>query len=217
MCYNGIVYDRSVNGRTLTLAVSGLLWEHSLVMIDKETQSYWSQLLGQSMRGKLTGSVLKTIPSVMTDWESWHRRYPASTAAVMSRTAQEYRSKQHTSDELLLIALALNGQSRAWKLQSLRDHPVVNDRLGDVGVLVVRDTSSGTAVLHGRRVGRRNLSFEWKDGTLIDRETGSAWDLITGEAVHGPLTSSRLPVLPGMISYSHAWMVFHPESTYWKP
>ena len=211
------MYDRRVKGKTLTLAVSGLLWEHSLVLIDKETQSYWSHLLGEAMRGKLTGAVLKPIPSVMTDWKKWRKRYPQSTVVVMSRTAQEYRSsKQHTSDDLL-IGLVLNGQARAWKLKTLHDHPVVNDWLDNVGVLVVIDTSSGTAVLHGRRVNHRDLSFDWKNGKLIDRETGSEWDLITGQAINGSLKGRRLPALPGIVSYYHAWMIFRPKSTYWQP
>ncbi len=217
MCYNGIVYDRRVKGKTLTLAVSGMLWEHSLVLVDKETRSLWSQLLGEAMRGKLTGTILKSFPSVMTDWKSWRKRYPRSTVAVMSRTAQEYRGKQHASDELLLIGLVLDGRARAWKLETLRNHPVVNDRLDNVGILIVRDTTNGTMVLYGRKVDQRDLSFDWKDGKLIDRGTGSEWDLITGQAINGTLKGRRLPSLPGIVSYYHAWEIFHPKSTYWQP
>ena len=76
--------SRRNNLRKTLILIPALTVEHSLVMIDNETQSYWSQLLGQAMRGQLTGSVLKTIPSVMTNWKSCRPRYPESTAAVMS-------------------------------------------------------------------------------------------------------------------------------------
>ena len=44
------MYARTVQGRTLNFAVSGLLWENSLVMVDDATESLWSHLLGEAMQ-----------------------------------------------------------------------------------------------------------------------------------------------------------------------
>ncbi len=45
------MYDRKVKDQTLTFAVSGLLWNSSLVMLDQETGSLWSHILGTCERG----------------------------------------------------------------------------------------------------------------------------------------------------------------------
>jgi len=38
-----IVFDRQVNGRKLSLGVSGLLYQSTLIMYDRETESLWPQ------------------------------------------------------------------------------------------------------------------------------------------------------------------------------
>ena len=47
------MYASQVEEQTLTFAVSGMLWKRSLVMVDSETKTLWSHLLGKAMRGKL--------------------------------------------------------------------------------------------------------------------------------------------------------------------
>ena len=49
----------------------------------------------------------------------------------------------------------------------------------------------GTAAAFDRRVGGRALSFERRNGSFVDRETGSSWD-ITGRATAGRLRGRRL-------------------------
>jgi hypothetical protein len=70
------VYDRTVNEKLLTLCVSGQLWNRSLVMLDIETRSLWSHILGEAMAGELKGQLLKPIPSDMVTWAAWKRDHP---------------------------------------------------------------------------------------------------------------------------------------------
>ena len=58
------MYARSTPERIVTLAVSGKLWNHSLVMVDQETGSLWSHLLGRAMSGPMKGTNLKTLPGL---------------------------------------------------------------------------------------------------------------------------------------------------------
>lgn len=211
------MYDRRIKDRTLTLAVSGKLWANSLVMIDKETSSLWSHLLGESMQGKLTGTVLTQIPSVMTSWKQWKKRYRRSTVVKFSKTSFMYRMLEFDASEKMLIGLAENGLSRAWRLHKLKLQPVVNEDFGTRPIVVAYSKEMGTTVLYGRRVGDRILTFHWVDGKLMDMETKSIWNLLSGEATSGSLKGKRLPRLPGTVSFAHAWRSFHPESTYWQP
>ena len=120
-------------------------------------------------------------------------------------------------DSGLVIGIADDKQSRTWDFGWLDMYPVVNDRLGDRAVLVTYDKVSMTAVLFDRDLEGRELSFEERDGVVVDRETGSEWDRLSGVATQGALKGKRLSQLPGIVSDSAAWEMFHPLNTSWRP
>ena len=80
------MYARGVKDQTFTLGVSGLLWNHSLIMIDEETETLWNQLLGQAKRGPLEGHTLRQLPRMMTDWQTCRQLHPDTTVMALSRT-----------------------------------------------------------------------------------------------------------------------------------
>ena len=49
-------------------------------------------------------------------------------------------------------------------------------------------------------------------GVLRDIETGSLWQVLTGQAVDGPLFGQRLERLPSHYSFWFAWSDFHPAT-----
>jgi hypothetical protein len=206
------VYAREVDGKTLTLSVSGMLWERSLVMLDKETGSLWSHLLGEAKQGPLKGKVLKQVPSVMTDWASWSRRHPDGTVVLLSRTSEEYRREFYARPERFVLGVALDGRARAWAFDLLAKNPALEDRLNDTAVIVVFDRASVTARLYERKFEGRLLSFRMSEEGLTDKETGSTWDPLTGRATAGPSKGKSLTALPAVVSYRDAWQRFHPRS-----
>jgi hypothetical protein len=68
-----VVYGREVNGKRLTLGVSGKLWRNSLVMFDRETGTLWSQITGEAVEGPLKGARLPKlqVSDRSTTLESW--------------------------------------------------------------------------------------------------------------------------------------------------
>jgi hypothetical protein len=109
----------------------------------------------------------------------------------------------------------------------LRREPVVNERSGDRpvvflfqrGVKSVLDATAvadsrdvGAAAVFGRRVGGRTLTFERApDGDVVDRETGSSWDL-TGRARSGPLRGERLPRVRSDVQFWFGLAAFVPDA-----
>ncbi len=47
---------------------------------------------------------------------------------------------------------------------------------------------------------------------IINRETGSSWDLQHGKATAGLLIGKQLKPLAGIVSFRRAWKVFHPKT-----
>lgn len=192
-----------------------MLWQRSLVMMDLETRSLWSHLLGRAMSGPLQGAELESIPSVMTDWKTWRTEHPDSTVLNLSRTSRDYRREFYRDRSQFVIGMA-EGAARAWPFDQLARQPVVNDEFNKESVLVVFMAESSTALIYNRRAGDRTLSFANEGGKLLDRETGSQWDPASGKAIAGPLAGHVLPRAIGVVSYGRAWKNFHPDSKYWR-
>ena len=56
------------------------------------------------------------------------------------------------------------------------------------------------------------LTFELHDDQLIDRETGTGWDMVTGRALTPPLSDQQLKKLPGIVSFAGVWNRFHVQN-----
>lgn len=48
--------------------------------------------------------------------------------------------------------------------------------------------------------------------TMFDHDTGSVWSQPTGEAIMGPLTGTRLELLPSTLSTWEDWRTLHPDT-----
>lgn len=187
-------------------------------MQDMETGSEWSHILGQSMTGPMEGNSLEIIPSVMTNWESWLKRYPNTTATMIRPTAREYDTEMlRRNGSRFGLGLVHAGKSRFWRLDLLQQQPLVNETFSDLPVLIDFDIESRTPVAWNRMVGENLLTFHESAQGVQDEETNSTWDLLRGVAIDGALKGTRLQPLPAIVSFSAAWARFHPESTDWKP
>ncbi len=72
-----MVYARQLSdGRVLDVGVSGALYRDALVLYDRETGTYWSQITGEAIRGPLAGRRLAEVPSVVTSWREWRKAHP---------------------------------------------------------------------------------------------------------------------------------------------
>ncbi|NCS71968.1 MAG: DUF3179 domain-containing protein [Candidatus Magasanikbacteria bacterium] len=72
----GIVFDPKVNGTYTTFGTSGKLYQSNLVMYDTQTNSYWSQILGEAIVGKQTGKILTVLPYQIMRYHDWKQTYP---------------------------------------------------------------------------------------------------------------------------------------------
>ena len=89
-----MVYARDIGDTTLTLIVSGKLWRNSLIMMDEETGTLWSHVLGEGIEGPLAGRKLASVPSVQTTWAAWQAAHPGTRVLKKS---EEIRSSRYES------------------------------------------------------------------------------------------------------------------------
>jgi hypothetical protein len=214
LCFNGIVYSRKVRGRTLTFHVYGM-WNDGMVFRDVETETIWSQLLGEAIRGSLRGTELVSLPSVVTQWKTWRNRYPGTTVVVLPRLDNRYTRDAYDDLGKFVLGVSIDSKQRHYPFTELTESPVVNDRFAGRELLVVFGTKSCTAVCFAATLDGKRLTFEVRDNRLVDTETGSTWDSLTGRALDGPLKGKRLEQFPASVSYADDWRRFYPNSAAW--
>ena len=104
-----------------------------------------------------------------------------------------------------VVFLEISGDARAYPLQVLIWHEIVNDQVGGQPVAVTFCPLCNTAIAFDRRIEGHTLDFgttgnlRLSDLVMWDRQTESWWQQATGEAVVGELTGTRLQLLPARI------------------
>ena len=230
-----MVFAREVDSQTLTFGVSGKLIMNALVMYDHQTETLWSQFLAEAVEGDLQGTKLKFLPGLQTDWATWVELHPdtlaldkggrftrdpyevyyaVEDAGVIGETRQDDRLyvKEY------VIGLERDGMARAYPFSVLNDSPIVNDTFRGDPVLVVFDADSGGGAVFNRDLDGDILTFDLREGSseesllIVDRETETVWEALTGEAIEGPLIGSILEQVPTTLSFWFGWKDFYPDT-----
>jgi len=97
-----------------------------------------------------------------------------------------------------VIAVSEGETARAYPLQILIWHEIVNDTIAARPIVVTFCPLCNTSLVFDRRVDGRELTFgttgnlRYSDLVMWDRQTESWWQQATGEAIVGELTAKRL-------------------------
>ena len=118
-----------------------------------------------------------------------------------------------------VIAFELNGDARAYPLQILTWHEIVNDVVGGVPVAVTFCPLCNSAIVFDRRLDGVVYDFgtsgklRKSDLIMWDRQTESWWQQFIGEAIVGELTGKKLTLIPASIISWEDFKAANPEGT----
>ncbi|MDR9418078.1 DUF3179 domain-containing protein [Gracilimonas sp.] len=118
-----------------------------------------------------------------------------------------------------VIAFQLNGTSRAYPLQILIWHEIVNDQIEDTPVLVTFCPLCYSAIVFDRRIDGNTHNFgvsgflRHSDMIMFDRKTESLWQQFTGEALVGDYTGTKLKILPSQLMSFEQFREAYPEGS----
>ena len=89
LCGSGIAYERMLDGEAVEFGTSGKLYNSNLVMYDRKTDTYWSQIDGLAIVGERTGEELPPISIDTVVWRDWKTEHPESE--VLSQETGHFR------------------------------------------------------------------------------------------------------------------------------
>jgi hypothetical protein len=168
------------------------------------------------------GEAPEHLPSHVEDWNTnWDRSLidPESLSAggphrdgIPSIDQPRFIGVQQASEWLApsepVIALEIDGEARAYPLQILVWHEIVNDHVAGVPAVVTYCPLCNAALAFDARVQGRPLSFGTSgllrnsDLVMYDRTTETLWQQFTGRAIVGDLAGEWLePIATQLIGF----------------
>ncbi|HVQ29399.1 MAG TPA: DUF3179 domain-containing (seleno)protein [Vicinamibacteria bacterium] len=167
----------------------------------------------------LVGAVGASAPADDAPPAAFHRYLPRGRIPSLDDPRFVPASEAHLPPDAWVLGVVMGGQARAYDLNLLTRHEVVNDRYGDEPVAAVWCPLANTAIVYSRRIKGRELHFE-PSGVLMhgaivmqDKETDSYWPILQGQAMYGELTGTALEVLPVSTKVLYRdWLRQHPDT-----
>lgn len=117
-----------------------------------------------------------------------------------------------------VLGITINGVSKAYPVNILNWHEVVNDSIGDVNFTVTYCPLCGTGVAFDSHVDGQVLSFGVSgllynsDVLLYDRESQSLWSQLLAKAVTGKHKGASLKMIPIQHTTWEGWRKLHPST-----
>ena len=116
-----------------------------------------------------------------------------------------------------VILLQVGDQARAYPIQVITWHEIVNDRVDGTPVVVTFCPLCNTAIAFESTRDGRELTFgttgrlRFSNLIMYDRQTESWWQQATGDAIAGELTGGQLKSLPAPIVSWDDFRSAHPD------
>lgn len=234
LCFTGVAYDRTLNSVTYDFGVSGKLYDNNLLMYDRQTETYWSQALGEAVVGELTGAELDRYPSLTMTWKNFRINYP--NGEVLSRKtgfSRDYTSDPYgpegyytnadiwfplsvMDDRLFSKEIVFGYQNefgtKAYPFTELQDRLLINDEVGGEPIVVFWDPDLGAVRAFSRYLADGQVTeFDFVDDFLQDSIGGSFWTF-DGVAITGALAEATLEPLILEQAFWFSWVASHPET-----
>jgi len=234
VCRTGRVFSPIVNGQPENFRLVGM--DHFNAMFeDSRTRSWWRQVNGEAIAGKLKGQTLREIPSEQMRLESWIRQHP-NTLILQPDTLfkEEYdglknydegKSKSDLTkpdslswkEKSWVVGVSLGLYARAYDWTDLKKHRVINDDVSGIPLVIALENDTASFHVWNRIAGQDTLAFVYSDSVkaMIDTKTHSLWDW-SGRCGRGSLKGTQLQTVQSYQEFWHSWKTFHPQTRQFK-
>ena len=179
--------------------------------------------------------MLEVLPSTITTWEVWKEAYPETLVlspktlgyvddiydpytGYYSSGAAGFGSAgdpdQRLPGKSLVEGISLGDYQIAFPLEILQEQKIIHHQFESYPLVALYSELQGTSRFYLRQVNGGILDFDLNEtgDFLIDNQTGSTWDILTGIAIEGPYQDQQLQRLPSQLVFWFAWTSFHPET-----
>ena len=159
LCGSGIAFERKINDEEVEFGVSGKVYNSNLVIYDRKTNSYWTQVDGLAIVGELSGTKLRQVPIDTVVWRDWKKKHPDSdvlsqkTGFLRPYGRDPYGSYYEDSfvwftlenrddrvhPKTIIFGIEVGGEFKAYKEKDLEELRTIEDSIKGVRIKIERD------------------------------------------------------------------------------
>ena len=219
VCRTGRVFEPIVNGKKEKFRLVGM--DHFNAMLeDATTKSWWRQVTGEAITGKLKGQQLPEVYSTQTSLADWLQLNPNSL--IMQADENFIKSYDSTfkfesgaskskltgtdslswKDKSWVIGVKAGKESKAYDWNQLKKEKLIQDKIGATPVLIVLSKNDKSFFAFERP--NDNSIFNLSGDTLLFDNHKYRID---GKGID---TSFSLKPLPASQEFWHSWRTFNP-------
>ena len=219
VCRTGRVYEPTVNGLPEQFRLVGM--DHFNAMFeDATTKSWWRQVTGEAITGKLKGSQMPEFFSTQTSLSGWLQLHPNSLImqedpAFINQYDTSFNFENGKSISELTGTDSLSGKNKSWVIgvkagkerksfdwNKLKKERIIMDKIGSLPVMVVL-AGDDKSFFAFERPGEKS-QFSLKNDTILFHDR---YLRIDGKGID---TSFSLKPLPAYQEFWHSWRTFNP-------
>ena len=229
---SGIAWSRLVEGEPTTFGVSGLIHKNNLIAYDRKTESYWSQMMLQSVKGEKSGERAGSYHLIEMRWGSWKTVFPNSKVLTgvsgfdANYSIPAYGNYRNDNDNILFPieqqddrlerkayghGIFYNSSAQFIPIEEFSSSiQLMNLTVNGKEIVIAGSSEHRLALSFFRELSGNTLSFEAVLGempVIMEDQEGNRWNIF-GEAVSGPREGETLEVVPSYNAYWFAWADF---------
>jgi len=181
LCGSGLAFSGNINGENRTFGVSGLLFNSDVLLYDRETESLWSQLMGQAVSGPSVDQNFELVAMEQTSWQDWKERNPntqvLSTETGFTRDYSRLPYDGYESSPQLYFPVknkndALNTKERVIGISVGNVHKAYSfSKLSKAESLPISDIVNGSEILIHYNKESKSAKITDKEGNLLNGTT----------------------------------------------
>jgi len=219
VCRTGRVYEPLVNGKPEKFRLVGM--DHFNAMFEDETtRSWWRQVSGEAITGKLKGQQLPEVLSTQTSLSDWLQLNPSSLImqadeSFIKSYDSTFKFESGTSkskltgtdslswkDKSWVIGVKVGKERKAYDWNQLKKEKLIQDKIGSTPVLIVLSKNEKSFFAFERPA--ENATFSLNGDTLLFNNYKLRLD---GRGID---TAFALKSLPASQEFWHSWQAFNP-------
>jgi hypothetical protein len=188
LCGSGIAFKPTIEvaGKKIDseFGTSGKLFNSNLIMYDRKTDSYWTQIDGRAVVGELTGQQLEGVSIDTIVWRDWKKVHPDSevlsqdTGYSRAYGRDPYGNYYEDSNlffpvektdnrihaKTVVFGINVDGVYKAYQENDLLETKIIEDEVNGVMLKIERDAAGIVSITRSNGeeiVKERDFWFAW--------------------------------------------------------
>ncbi len=215
--HSGLCWDTSFKNNDFIIRASGYLYMDNQVLIDEKSNTYWSQMLVKSIKGKYAGEKNNTFNFIELPWKTIKENFPNAlvftNTSIQNKNNQKLKKEEIQTGDLVYgivdMNFDINNKVMIYTYENFdKKTSIKNIRFSGKEILVI-----GNKDLHfiSSYINNSNASFKVVQNQfpiIMEDDENNKWNIF-GVAVSGPRKGDQLQSPTAFVALWWAWQNFY--------